>query len=47
MYKITKEQIDSIIKAFFDLNAPVQLYSGVQKLFKELPEIKEEKNEEL
>lgn len=43
---ITKEQIDSIKKAFFDINAPVQLYSAVVKMMdglapKEMPVDKE------
>lgn len=42
-YKITKEQKESIVKAFFDINAPVQLYSVVMKMLNELPEIVAEK----
>jgi sulfur transfer protein SufE len=42
MYKITKEQKDSIINAFFEINSPVKLYSQVVEMLNKLPEIKEE-----
>lgn len=39
---ITTEQIKAILDTFFQLNAPVQVYSGVQKLLSELPDAAEE-----
>lgn len=38
MKKITNEQIQSIMGVLFDINAPVKVYDGVQKLFNSLPE---------
>jgi len=40
--KITEEQIKMIEDTIFQLNVPVQVYASLQKLFKELPEIKTE-----
>lgn len=45
MFKITKEQREAIINVFFDINAPVKLYSQVVDMLNKLPEIKEEKKE--
>lgn len=41
--KITQEQIDSVLDVVFKINAPVQVYSGLQKLFNELPVVEEKK----
>jgi len=38
MKKISNEQIQSIMSVLFDINAPVKVYDGVQKLFNSLPE---------
>ena len=43
MKKITPEQVDAILETFFKLNAPIQVYSSVQKMLKELPDVKEKK----
>jgi len=43
---ITDEQIDSIINALFELNVPIKMFSGVQKMFKELPLAEEKKQNE-
>jgi len=42
MFKISKQQIDAIIAEFYKLNAPVQNFEALRKLFAELPEEKEE-----
>lgn len=34
---ITQEQIDSIIQAFFDCNAPVKMYAAVKDMLEKLP----------
>jgi hypothetical protein len=44
MKKISQDQINAVIKAFYDLNCPVQLFEGLQKLFKDLPEVEEKKD---
>jgi len=33
---ITQEQIDAIIQAFYDANAPVKLYASVKEVFSKL-----------
>jgi hypothetical protein len=35
---ITKEQIDAIIQAFFEVNAPIKLYASVKEMLEKLPE---------
>ena len=34
---INTEQIDSIIQAFFDCNAPVKMYAAVKDMLEKLP----------
>ncbi len=47
MYKISSQQIKAPIQTFYQCNAPVQVYDGVQKMLKGLEEIKvEEKKPE-
>ncbi len=41
-YKISKELRDDIIKAFYELNAPVKIFENVQKALNGLEEIKDE-----
>ncbi len=43
MKKITQNQIQLILDEMLKLNIPVQSYAGLQKMFNEMPEIKEEK----
>lgn len=38
MKKISNEQIQQILGVLFEINAPVKIYDGVQKLFNSLPE---------
>ena len=45
MKKITEEQVKTITDAFFQCNAPVQMYVGVQKMLSELPDCKEVEEE--
>jgi hypothetical protein len=42
MKQISQQQIDAILDTFYKLNAPVQVYSQLQKLLSELPEVKKE-----
>lgn len=46
MKQITQEQINIIIQAFYNVNAPVQIFEGVKKLLNELPEVKKEEVKE-
>lgn len=39
---ITQKEIDVILKAFYDLNAPIKLFDGVKDMFEKLPEEKKE-----
>lgn len=39
MKTITSEQIQSIMGVLFEINAPVKVYDGVQKLFNSLPDV--------
>ena len=41
--KITQEQIKAILDEVFKLNAPVQSFLGIQKIFNELPVVEEAK----
>jgi hypothetical protein len=43
MKKITKEQIEMIINALYDVNAPIKLYVGVKEMLEKLPDIEESK----
>lgn len=46
-YKISQQQIDAIIQAFYQANAPVQIYEKMQNLFKSLEVIKAEVTPEI
>lgn len=41
MKQITTEQINSLLQAFYAVNAPVQTFEGVKKLLSELPNVVE------
>jgi hypothetical protein len=43
MKKIDAKQVQAILDAFYQINAPVQVYSAVQKMLNELPEVEEKK----
>jgi hypothetical protein len=43
MKKITKEQIEIIVNALFDINAPVKLYVNIREMLEKLPDIEESK----
>ena len=43
MKKISDEQIDSIEKALVQANIPVQMFIGIQNLFKSLPVVEDKK----
>lgn len=43
MKTITPEQIKAILEEIVKLNAPVQSFLGIQKLFNELPAVEETK----
>ena len=43
MKKITDEQIADIEKALVQVNVPVQVFIGIQNLFKSLPVVEEVK----
>lgn len=47
MFKITQEQKEALIKAFYSCNAPVQLYEAVIKMLQELPLIQTETTEKV
>ena len=40
MKQISEQQIALIEKALVDVNVPVQVFIGIQNLFKGLPEVK-------
>jgi hypothetical protein len=42
MKKITSEQLKAVLQLLAKYNVGVQEYSAVEKLFSELPEVKEE-----
>ena len=39
--KITQQQIEAILQAFYQVNAGVQVFEGVKKMLVELPSIEE------
>lgn len=41
MKQITTEQVKALLDAFFQCNAGVQLYTQVQKMLNELPDVPE------
>lgn len=40
MKLITEEQIKAITNTFYEINAPVKVYDGIQKLLNSLPDAK-------
>lgn len=45
MKTITIEQINTVLQAFYNANAPIQMFEGVKKLLNELPDVVEPKAE--
>jgi hypothetical protein len=39
MKKITQEEIEKVMRSFYDANVSVQTYEAIQKFFADLPEI--------
>ena len=39
MKKINEEQIKTIISAFYQINAPVQVYAGIKDMLDKLPDV--------
>lgn len=43
---ITKEQIEAVLQVVYNTNISAQQFDALKKLFIDLPDVKEEKNEE-
>lgn len=41
MYKINQDQINALIRAFYECNVPVKVFDGVKEIFNSLPRIEE------